>query len=329
MDTKQGAVYRFIWRDAFKFTWRNKYLWVLALFAMFFSNIGVVSHLLKYKNYVAAGTDIFAWDNFVNYFLSLFKIEFWKGLFMTSWPVGILAFVLTGALILMLVWLSINSQIAIAESVKHYVQGLKTRLSQDQLLGKAQNKFLPVLIINVLRQGLIFVIGGAIAVPCLLYLYGADIFGLYYYVALVAVLFLLSIISFVAFYTFAYVVIYNKSLGQALKAAEALFSRNWVVSLEMALFLFFVEIFIVLIMNAFFLFILLAIFWLLQIQNAFLFLSLVVLIFIFTIFTIFLMAWLYNFQFCSWLLLFLRLQDGSASSKSSRLLKKILRKKNK
>jgi hypothetical protein len=329
METKQNAVYRFIWRDAFKFTWRNKYLWVLALFAMFFSNIGVVSHLLKYKDYVQSGSDIFAWNNFVYYFLSLFKISFWKSLFMTSWPIGALAFVLTGALILVLVWLSINSQIAIAESVKHYVQGLKNRLSSDQLLGKAQNKFLPVLFINILRQGLIFVIGGAIAVPFLLYLYNADVSGLYYYVAVVAVLFLLSIVSFVAFYMFAYVVIYNKSLGQALKSAEALFSRNWLVSLEMALFLFFVEIFIVLIMNAFFLFILLAIFWLLQIQSAFLVLSLIVLIFIFSIFTIFLMAWLYNFQFCSWLLLFLRLQDGGASSKSSRLLKKILKKKNK
>ncbi|HPL92757.1 MAG TPA: hypothetical protein PLB38_00545 [bacterium] len=329
MDTKQNSVYRFIWRDAFKFTWRNKYLWILALLAMFFSNIGVVSHLLKYKDYVQAGADIFAWDNFVKYFLSLFKLDFWQDLFMTSWPIGILAFVLTGALVLILVWLSVNSQIGIAESVKHYVQGLKGQLSREQLLGKAQNKFLPVLFINILRQGLIFLIGGAIAVPCLLYLYNSDVFGLYYYVALAAVLFLLSIISFVAFYMFAYVVIYNKSLGQALKSAEALFSKNWLVSLEMALFLFFVEIFIVLLMNAFFLFILLAIFWLLQIQSAFLVLSLVVLVFIFAIFTIFLMAWLYNFQFASWLLLFLRLQDGSASSKSSRLLKKILSKKKK
>ncbi|HOX96732.1 MAG TPA: hypothetical protein PL066_00040 [bacterium] len=327
METKQNAVYRFIWRDAFKFTWRNKYLWILSLFAMFFSNIGIVRHLAKYQDYLQSGANIFAWDNFVYYFLSLFKLAYWKNLFMTSWPVAVLSLVVTVFLVGILVWLSINAQIAIAESVKHYVQGLKTKLSREQLMGKAQNKFFPVLFINVIRQALIFLIGGAVAVPFLLYLYNSDVSRFAYYILLVVVLFILSIVSFVAFYTFAYVVIYNKSIGQALKSAEQLFSKNWLVSLEMAIFLFLVEIFIVLLMNTFFLFIIASIFWMIQIQQLFLFFSLLALILIFSVFTVLLTAWVYNFQFSSWLLLFLRLQEGQANSKSYRLLKKILNKK--
>lgn len=328
MENEQ-SIYRKILRDALKVSWRYKYLWILGVFALLFSNIGVLRNLVQYGEYLGELNAPLSWQNFPIYLKSLFHLDFWLGLFNSSWVIATADLVLLGFIIGIFLWLGINAQLALLESVKYYLLKDKKKVEISHLMGKAQKKFWPALSINLIRQGLIVVIGGALGMPILLYLKNMEGFGtgiIYFLMILIFVL-LLSIISFVTFYVYAYMVFYDKKFTEALKAAEKLFSKNWLVSLEMALFLFIIDILMTLLLNGLGLFIVLSVLWFVFIEDFMILVSLAILILLFSVLSLFLFAWLYNYQITAWSLLFLRLQEGNVKSKTRRLLGKLKRQK--
>lgn len=321
----QKNLYRHVVRDAFKLSWKYKYLWPLGLLGLLFSNIGVLKHLLKYSEHIEGSPSVFAWKNFSDYLLSLFHLEYWINLFSQTWIVASVGMILLAIIFGIFLWLSVNAQISILESVKYYLRSTKEKIRINNLFAKSQKKFWPVFSINMIRYALLLVIGGAVGVPFLYYLRSGSF--VIYLIGAFVLLFLLSIISFVCFYVYAYIVFYGKSLGQAIKAGENLFSKYWLVSIEMAALLFFIDFLMALFLSGLGLFIILSLLWLIVIQGFLLQLSILLLIIVFSIVSILLVAWLYNFQVTAWGLLFLVLQDGKASSKTGRILKRLKSKK--
>lgn len=326
---QEHVIYRKVLRDALTVSWRYKYLWVLGIFAVLFSNIGVLRNLVNYGEYLGDLNAPLSWQNFPIYLKSLFHISFWQGLFTDSWIVATATLILLGFVIGIILWIGINAQLALLESVKYYLLKDKKKIPISHLMGKAQKKFWPALSINLLRQFLLIIIGGALGLPILFYLKSAEGWGslLIYILVLLVFVVLLSVISFVTFYVYAYIVFYNKNFRDALKAAEKLFSKYWLVSLEMSLFLFVIDILMTLFLNGLGLFIILSLAWFLFVQDFLLIVSLFILMLVFSAVSVFLFAWLYNYQVTAWSLLFLRLQEGKAKSKAGRVIGKFLKKK--
>lgn len=324
MNTEH-SIYRKVLRDAFKVSWRYKYLWVLGIFAVLFSNVGVLRNLIKYSEYLGDLNAPLSMQNFPDYLMSLFHLDYWQGLFASSWIIGVASLVLLGFVIGILLWVGINAQLALLESVKYYLLKDKKKVKVSHLLAKAQKNFWPAVTINLIRQFLLIVIGGALGIPVLLYVKNIEGWPgivLFTFTALAFIL-LLAIISFVTFYVYAYMIFYNKRFKVAVKSAEKLFSKYWLVSLEMSVFLFIIDIFMTLFLNSLGLFILLAIAWFIFVEELILVISLILLILLFSALSVFLFAWLYNYQITAWSLLFLRLQEGKVKSKTGRIIKKV------
>lgn len=317
--------YRKILRQSLNVTWHNKYLWFFGLFATFLGAGGeyqIINNIIENNGDTAL--------NGINRFFAIFNPDLWTsvGPYFSQDPRGALLslvlLLLALAIFIFLVILSVSSQAALVDQAKRLFNNEKKDLGIGKGITVGHVHFWPVLGINLLTKFLIAFIFFLITLPVIL---TASLSWIP--LAVYVVLFLIFVpvvigLSLIAKYAISYVVIKENKFIEAINNAFNLFSKNWVISLEMAFILAIINIFVgIMILVAMFAiaapFIILGIifanftvFWLIT------FIGITVLI----IALIWLGSMLTAFLINSWTKLFLELLDRKGVSKIKRLKEK-------
>ncbi len=233
------SLYTTILSQAWKTTWRHKYLWFFGIFAAFLGAGGEYNVLFRglstgSEQQIFPGlgriteTGFFSGQTLVN----IREI-------MISDPLSLLTLLMLFLVILIisafLIWLSTVSQAALVNSAAKYLTNKKDDFKAGIAIGT--KKFWPVLGLNLLGKFLIyliFILVGLLAVLSVPWPMFAPAFIIFIIIALV--------ISFVIKYAVAYVVIEGEGFVISIQEGWRLFIKNWLVSLEMAFILFFINI---------------------------------------------------------------------------------------
>ncbi|MFP4514691.1 MAG: hypothetical protein ACLFNO_01650 [Parcubacteria group bacterium] len=314
--------YRKILRQSLNITWHNKYLWFFGLFATFLGAGGeyqIINNIVENNG----GTTL----NAIGRFFAIFNPELWTniGPYFAENPrdalISVIFLILALAIFIFLVILTISSQAALVDQAKKLYNNEKKDLGISKGMLVGQSHFWPVLGVNILVKVLIASIFFLISLPIILTSSISWVSIIVY-----TILFLIFIpvvigLSLIAKYAIAYIVIKKNKFIEAINNAVNLFSKNWVISLEMAFILMLINIIVgIMILVAMFAiaapFVILSIifanftiFWLIT------FIGFTLLI----LAVIWLGSMLTAFLINSWTKLFLELLDRKAVSKIKRL----------
>jgi len=317
------ALYRGVLGQGWQNAWRNKYLWFFGLFAALLGNgaefrmmseAGSEQTLFPTLQDIAS-TGVFSLQGLEN-----------LGKLMVKDPASViilfLIFLLIAVLFVFLLWLSVVSQGALVNNAARF----KNNHSHDFRSGldSGIKHFWPVLGMNAILKIVIFV--AFVILSFLLINSGArDMVGnILFVVFFVIFIPLVVVLSFIVKYAIAYVIIKGESFLNALRLGWQLFVRNWLISIEMAFILFFINFLAVvglalllLVLAIPFLFIMIVFssvavsfsFWFLFLASSILYILL----------AMWLGAVLSTFQVSSWTILFLELVSRGGVSKLIRL----------
>ncbi|MFH0854220.1 MAG: hypothetical protein V1891_01880 [bacterium] len=235
-------IYRDVLKQAWDITSKNKILWFLGLFAALLGNGGEYQILINIADKIGNGANNLSSKisfNFSFIFSNVYKFLTYNPLEFALMLACVFAFLfLTGFFI----WMVMVSQCALIDGVNKICGKKKIVFSEGMNIG--MQKFVTILGINIMAKILIFSILFGAGIPLLFKT--AEINGLVaifsYLVFFVFLIPLAIIISFIAKYAIAFAVLKNKNFLYSIKGAFNLFRDNWVVSLEMALILFLLNI---------------------------------------------------------------------------------------
>ncbi|MFA5644317.1 MAG: hypothetical protein WC928_02200 [Patescibacteria group bacterium] len=239
--------YRAILKQALRISWKNKLLWFFGFFASLISftaefkiitqslnrNMGV-SSINNIKTFINTG--IFsknAWTNIVE----LIKNDPKSILFL------IFVLLIIMAVVAFFAWLSTVSQISIIDSVNKIMKGKIEKLTIKKSIQTGNKKFWPVFLLNVFISLVVWISHLIIGTLLLLAIVKNQALTVLLYGLIFIIFIPLSLfISFVIKYAIAYSIIEGKKMGQAIKQGWKLFLKNWLISVEMSIILFFVNI---------------------------------------------------------------------------------------
>lgn len=323
--------YRNILKQAWSLTWHNKYLWWLGIFAALLGNGGELEILFN-NNGANPGQSIFpglkriastgvfkaqTYDNIID----LFRYDTLNMVIVLIMSLFVLA------VFILLVWLVISSQGALVNGAAALLNKRKTALRQNWDAGVLN--FWPVLSINILLKIVIYILLALISLP-LIFWSGNSGSWLLYVLAAIIIIPLAIILSFIAKYSIAYVVINGEKAGEALRRSIKLFKENWLISFEMAVILFFINIIVgllivlcILALAAPFLFLGIILFYIFSSLGSYLIAILGFAAFLFIIITG--GAALAVFQITVWTSLFLELDKKRGISKLMRVVNNIIK----
>lgn len=243
--------YREILKRAWNISWKNKALWFFGFFASIISfgaELKIFSKAfsqesgLKTINDISLfiKTGIFSKETLQN-IPQLLKTETSTMLLLFLYLLVILA------MTIFFVWLATSSQIAIIDAIKKINKEGQQKISIKEQLKKSKNKFWPVLGMNALIW--LIVNGVTLLISLLLVViliqdktYLTLLYGFLFIIFIPIILF----ISFIIKYAIAYIVIDGKKISSALKNGWILFRKNWLISIEMSITLFFINILVIL-----------------------------------------------------------------------------------
>ncbi|HYE59641.1 MAG TPA: hypothetical protein VEA18_00450 [Candidatus Kapabacteria bacterium] len=235
-------LYRETFGYAWRLAWQHKLLWLFGLFAAMLGQFGILELL---SNVYMASSDYALYPNWLA-LPKLFHIVSFSsfGLPLAEWFwLGWVLVVLLGIALLM-AFVSVVSQGALIASAAQYD---KRKTLPD--VGKAWHigvsHFWRLLFINLFRKvvlGFLAVLVGFGALNAVVMetTHGMDLF-LFFVVFIVAAL-IGMVVSFIAVYAAAYVVVEEYPLLDALEAAWRLFLDHWLVSLEVGLIVLFMNV---------------------------------------------------------------------------------------
>jgi hypothetical protein len=322
--------YRAILKQAWRISWKNRFLWFFGFFA------SIVSFTAEFKVIAHAfnqGAGIRSLGN-LQMFLNtgVFSKNAWTnilGLFKTD-PKSIIFTLLTLLIIIGLIaffaWLSTSSQVGIIDSVNKLLKGRPGKLNLKNGLKKGTKKFWPVFFMNLLISLIINIIYLLISFLLIMVIIknqslSTILYGFIFLVFVPISLFL----AFMVKYAIAYVVIENKSFFKALQDGWKLFTQNWLISIEITILLFFINIIAALIIAiilfvGFFLLFSLALSSIFILSSGFLFWLILAIGVLFFIAVMVLGGSILNtFQITSWTDLFIQLRDKGGYSKIERV----------
>lgn len=299
------SLYRETLGTSWTITRRYPWLWFFGLFAALANNAGEYDIVSKnYDFLMRLQTNLIAWRDYVNsgaisrFFTNL-------GTFLSNDFLNFLLIVV--ALLLMaaaIVWIIVVSQNALIASAAAAGQK-KDHVTFLDGFWVSSSLFRPVFLVNVLAYAVVYVpliVLGAI--PAWLFLRTGSSTALLF-ASILAFTFLIPInivASFLTKFATAYIIVRNYKLKQAIGAALALFAKNWLVSLEIA--------FLIFIINTAVTFAVGSVLVVLGLP-----LSGLLGLIVFQIFMAFIAAVLAAFQYSTWTILFLRLEEGKVTSK--------------
>jgi hypothetical protein len=323
--------YRNILKQAWDLTRRNKYLWWFGIFAALIGNGGEFEILFNNTGGDPAQALFPAWQRVASTGVfsghTLNNIGALLRQDTLNMILVFLACLIVLIVVVLLVWLVVVSQAAVVNNSAAIIKQKKHNLKDGFDSGILN--FWPVLTLNIIIKAIIYILLVAISLPAIFFR-GSFVANTFYIIALVVVVLLAIILSFIMKYAVAYVVVNKSKVLSAIKRGFKLFQRNWLISFEMAIILFAVNLLIglgivlaILTLAVPFAFLALIFyyafsaigFWLIAILAFTSFLFIIVLI----------GAALAVFQISSWTGLFLELDKKSGSSKLVRMVNNMVK----
>lgn len=336
-----NSLYRPILKQAWFHTWRNKFLWLFGFFAAWLGTSG------EYELFIRSFDRIHEKGNLL---INFNQFIVTTGIFSSSLTANIktlaanspmtliwmiLLFLVIILATLFIIWAIITSQGALISSIRKTAKNQVTNFQEGLNTGLA--KFWPILWLNLIYRFIVFLLFltlGVIFAYFFAYTFiDPEVFyGLSYFIlfliGFVIFLPLVFIISFIIRYAACYVIIRNFRFREALRSGAALFAKNWLISLELALILLFFHIAVAILLILLVivigapLLLLLAIFYNLGFAFGFYtvtFLSVIILLAV----VILTVSVLSTYIWSCWTLLFLQLTEKGGSSKLIRVASNI------
>ena len=242
-DQKGGmtnSLYRDILRKAWNLSWNNKKLWVFGFFAAFLQTSAVIEVLIR----AAARFEKHAWS----------PLELAQNAYPGAPFVGTLSILGTNGqsiasvvfpIILILIiavfflWLFSSAEAAL---ISAGAQKIKTSVQFDKSFAQGKKHAWQVLFINVVAKALIALFFLATAFPLIwMSQFGTMTNTIISYFTFLVFFPLALIVSFLAIYTVIAVVVHKEHSIHAMHHAWDVFRKNWIVSIEMALILFVIQ----------------------------------------------------------------------------------------
>ena len=231
-----------LYRDTLKRSWyttkKYKHLWVLGFFAALLGNGGEFEFILTQFNKLSSGTITFSQSILTTLGTGGSNIiQFIAGLLSKSSEDYIMLGVLS-VVLLVVVWMVVSSQGALMRAVAASGQGT---LRQHFSAGSSSFWHLIAVFIST-RLGAFFLLS-VVGVPVfVLLMYWVDPIKALFLVVFVLGIPLFIVASLISKYAIAYRMLENKNWKSSLKSALSLFFDHWLVSIELALILFFINI---------------------------------------------------------------------------------------
>ncbi len=236
-------IYRQIFKQAWDVVKNNKLLWSFGLFAALLGNGGEYQALLKLLNNIRIGEGM----HFIRPMAGMGQGNF-RGVvnFLSYNPLEFALILMAAFAILFFIgffiWMAIVSQIALIEGANKSLA--RKKIDYNEGIDSGIKKFAPILGLNIIAKLLVLFIVFGLGLPLLFLIASVNsLFSIVLYVLIFLILVSFGIIiSFIAKYAVAYVVLKKENFIDAIKLAIDLFLNNWVASLEMALMLFLINI---------------------------------------------------------------------------------------
>ena len=173
-----------------------------------------------------------AWYNI----LELFKTE------TNSMILLVLVLLIILAVTIFFAWLATVSQVGIISSVNKIMKGRREKLTIRKGIGAGNKKFWPVFGMNILISLIINLIYLLISFLLILVIIKNQVLTTFLYGIIFIIFIPISLfLSFIIKYAIAYSIIENKKFCNSIKQGWRLFVNNWLISVEMAIVLFFIN----------------------------------------------------------------------------------------
>lgn len=319
--------YKQILKQAWQITAHNKILWVFGIFASFVSLENIYEIFLAQINQAQDPTGFY--QSLIAFYQNqgLYIQKIIMGLSISK-PnfLGFLGFCLVLATILIAIWFAFTSQIFIIKKTSLIYHGKKIKVSE--ILGQSSDKFWSVLSLNILNKLVIYALFIALSLP-LLYLILIQKFILLVYINIIFFIFyiiLAIIISFITAYAINYIILKDMEVIDAISHSWKLFTKNIIISLEIASILFLIKILsLVVIISLFLLFLfpmgIMGALSLIKGDLVAIVLCLTILILAFTALSLFINSFFTVFYLSSWTITFIKLSEETLFGKILNLIK--------
>ncbi len=230
--------YRTILKQAWNTAWRTKYLWFFGIFASLVGSGGEYELMIRG---ISKGELLENFEQLVQAgFFSTNTLRNIKEIISNDPATFAIVLALLGViavLFLFLVWIVIVSQVAIVQVTAKRVGGKET--SFQEAINYGVSKFWPALWLNASAKAVIYLV--ILMMFGLLSVSGIGS-GVAYTTAFLIALAIAVLTSFVFKYAVAQMVVKDENLRNSFFSGLKLFRENWIVSIEMALMLFVVNI---------------------------------------------------------------------------------------
>ena len=237
-------VYRYILKRAWSITWKNKWLWIFGLFAATLGNGGSINILINGLDNVQMQAS----------FLANLKILFSSStigeagnlisqFFQNLTIYYTFLFILIIIAFIVILYLAITTQGALLISIYNIYKNKQAGLKKGFEVGK--KKFWSIFAANLSGKLLVYLIFFILSIPFLfLYLKYNNILWQLVMLVVGFIVFVpfAVIVSFLVKYAVLYLVVENLTFKESVKKAWILFKNNWLVSLEIAVILFVINV---------------------------------------------------------------------------------------
>lgn len=248
-------LYRNILKKSLALTWRHKYLWFFGLFASLLSGAG------RYNMSFSRMSKDWSSNYFAN-FARLVRTGVLNGdilsnigLLFRQDPISTTIYLVFSLIIvvlsLFLLWLVIVSQIGlINNSAKIIKNNKKKKTTIKEGVEAGTKSFWPVLGLNLVINTLICFLAILIGLPLIfITIRSGGGIELLYFILFIIFIPIALILSFLLKYAICFIVIRGRSFINSIGDAWRLFVKNWLISIEMAFILFFIDILFVMVLG--------------------------------------------------------------------------------
>lgn len=231
-------LYRVVLKRAWNITKKNPVLWIFGFFAVFLwtgGELQVFLDTITTIGNIQSSGGIFA----VN--LETLVTFFSGPLTAQIFVLKVLIFTLAVMLSLIFLWIVIVSEIAIIKSTIELDDKVKPKFNKS--IKDANKSFFTVLGLHIISKILINILIIGISLPLLIFIVRSSISYRLPIAIVIWVIFLpiAIIISFIFKYAINFVVLKGERLWRSIGNAWMLFKTNWIVSIEMAIWILFIN----------------------------------------------------------------------------------------
>lgn len=326
-------LYRPVLRRAWEITWRNKKLWWLGLIAVLISSGGeyeIISRaIVNDSSGNIIGSIVTGFQEGVSEAVGSGIALSWSA-FTTGWPasgiilgVALLTMIISLIVIFLVISAAVLCQSGLIRNIALYNRNKKPLIKEA--LQFAWANFWPILAVMIVFKLALFVLFSLLGWQAM-FVSGLGVWGTVLYLISFLIFIALSlIVSFVIKYQIFFILLKKQKIKPALFSAWGLFKANWLISLEMALFMFlaylvaaFIVTFLVLVFIAVSIVVIplyfpFLVFWVKMLISIICLIAILAVIFIVT-------GLITTFQWAGWTVLFDRLMGSEETSKIERVV---------